>query len=865
MLDSGKRKPVGSRPERGAAHPVQWFNPGRTRLAGPMVGTSVKAARFVPGLNTFYGLGVFAFFLFASTGLLAQSFDPSSVRPRGCDGQQMDCGFKPSSPEVMRSVPLAPSTQIRHRGLPSSVDLSSNMPPVGNQGQQASCVAWAVAYAAKSYQEKVERNWQYDSPVRGGPGQRVFSPAYVYNQINGGNDNGSVIDDAMRVAVQQGIAPWAAMPYNVSDYRRQPPSSARQQATSFKARSYKRIPGHNLDAVKSELASGNPVVFGIPVDDAFYNLGNRVYDRQNGRTYGGHAMTLVGYDDNKRSPNGDVGAFKLINSWGTSWGDRGYGWISYRMFRQLNPYILVMYDIQESQPGPGPSPGPGPEQSEKISPPSNVTASRGTYSDRVELSWSPVSGAVVYLVFRAEPGGEGFEQIAYAEATTHQDRQIQQDVAYKYLIVAVASEDNYSDPRSSTIVEGYASAGSQSKPQQVTGLSANLRAVAGVSVSLSWNAVSGATRYQVARYDASTRQWALIGTVNSPSYNDTNPGRNKATAYAVRALNNRGAGDWSEPVEVNLPGQNTKPEKPSGIEASKGIYSDRIEVEWTSVPGATSYKVFRYDYGRRVWEGPKDARGTSFVDKDQTVRNGGWFAYSVVAMNEAGYSGYSKPAIGRANPNAKRAGLILPPPKNVTSTVKENQIRIQWDPVKGAKEYYVFRAQMKGKGILESTFSGSDYEFVDSVPAGVTSYTETIPGEPGDLYFYVIRTKTELGGESENSQAVSGYRNPEVIQKRHRFMPGTGLDRFEGKWSGQFFDGDLRKVEVSIKGDQDRFTVDLSVDGKKSIHTGKYTAQSDILEAGALRVSLEEEELLVLESDASVPGLSGYSVTVLKD
>ncbi|MEQ8351853.1 MAG: C1 family peptidase [Leptospiraceae bacterium] len=801
------------------------------------------------------------------TGLPAEGdFDPSSVRPRGCDGKEMDCGFNPTSPAAMRSVELAPTTQIRHRGLPSSVDLSSRMPPVGNQGQQGSCVAWAVAYAAKSYQERIERNWQYDSPMSGGSGQRVFSPAYVYNQINGGRDDGSVLDDAMQLAVQQGIAPWAAMPYNPNDFRRQPNSGARQQAGSFKARSFKRIPANNLDAVKAELASGNPVVFGIPVDDAFYNLrSGQVYDRKAGQNYGGHAMTLVGYDDSKRSPNGDVGAFKLINSWGTSWGTSGYGWISYSMWRKLNPYILVMYDIQESEPGPGPTPGPnpGPEESEKIEPPSNVTASRGTYSDRVEISWSAVSGAVVYIVFRADPGGTGFEQIAYAESTVHADRTVQANVAYKYLVVAVASEENYSDPERSTIVEGYAQQGGTTTPQQVSGLRASLRAVAGVSVSLNWNAVSGASRYQIARYNASNDSWAVLGTSTSPSYNDANPGNNQVTAYAVRAINSKGAGDWSEPVQVNLPGRTTKPEKPGSIEASKGIYNDRIEVEWNGVPGATAYAIFRYDYGRKVWEGPQKVTGTTFIDRDSSVRSGRWFAYVVVAANQAGNSGYSHPALGRANPNAKRAGLVLPPPENVKSNLKGENVSIQWDAVEGAAEYYVFRAQTRGRG-LASMVSSADYEFVAAVPGNKTGYSEKIPGEAGDLFFYVIRTKAQLGSESENSRPVTAFRNPEPVQKRHRFLPGTGLERFTGTWKGEFFDGKMRAVEVKIQSEQDRFTITLSVDGRSSNYSGLYAAKSDVLEAGKLRVLADSEDFLLIESDESVPGLSGRSISIAR-
>ncbi|MCB1167778.1 MAG: hypothetical protein KDK33_16595, partial [Leptospiraceae bacterium] len=101
--------------------------------------------------------GLFALVLFSVGSLLwaEAGFDPSTVRPKGCNPSEQNCGYQPSSPAAMRAIPVAPSAEIRHRGLPSSTDLSPNMPPVGNQGQQASCVAWAVAYATKSYQEKV--------------------------------------------------------------------------------------------------------------------------------------------------------------------------------------------------------------------------------------------------------------------------------------------------------------------------------------------------------------------------------------------------------------------------------------------------------------------------------------------------------------------------------------------------------------------------------------------------------------------------------------------------------------------------------------------------------------------------------------
>src|SRR4051794_11326797 len=64
-------------------------------------------------------------------------------------------GMMPESKNKLAGIPLA-STPLGGAELPSSVDLSDKMPDVGNQGGQQSCVAWAVAYALKGYQEDVE-------------------------------------------------------------------------------------------------------------------------------------------------------------------------------------------------------------------------------------------------------------------------------------------------------------------------------------------------------------------------------------------------------------------------------------------------------------------------------------------------------------------------------------------------------------------------------------------------------------------------------------------------------------------------------------------------------------------------------------
>jgi len=80
-----------------------------------------------------------------------ERFDPKTVQSNLCQSGEMKCGFNPDPIDKIESVPLAESTMISHRGLPEKVDLSSEMPPVLNQGRQNSCVAFSSAYYTKSY------------------------------------------------------------------------------------------------------------------------------------------------------------------------------------------------------------------------------------------------------------------------------------------------------------------------------------------------------------------------------------------------------------------------------------------------------------------------------------------------------------------------------------------------------------------------------------------------------------------------------------------------------------------------------------------------------------------------------------------
>ncbi|MFD2160574.1 YARHG domain-containing protein [Rubritalea tangerina] len=247
----------------------------------------------------------------------------------GVFGQTRGAVFE--DPEVYRDIPLAVAPM---RGeLPERVDLSGSFPRPGDQGDQGSCVGWATAYALKGYLEKKEREWP------GRVSNELFSPAFIYNQIklDGG---GAYITSALDLLMQQGVATLASFPYDAGNDDKKPSDAVRREARQFAIASWRRVNPKEIGEVKSHLASGFPILIGMYVGNDFMkHRGSGVFSHgQRSNSEGGHAMCVVGYDDGKE-------AVKLINSWGTRWGDGGYAWVSYATFQKKVSQAFVVQDI----------------------------------------------------------------------------------------------------------------------------------------------------------------------------------------------------------------------------------------------------------------------------------------------------------------------------------------------------------------------------------------------------------------------------------------------------------------------------------------------------------------------------------------
>ncbi len=218
--------------------------------------------------------------------------------------------------------------------LPEAVSLLRYAPNRLNQGKQGSCVAWSSAYAARTILES--------SSTQTDPNRIAFSPAFLYNYIGLDECQGSYIIKAMEFMQKTGALPLQQFPYDENNCTRQATQSLASNAANYKIHGFNRLTENdgvsilNFRAIKEHLAKDAPVVIGMMVGGSFMQdmMGQKVWhpnsDDYTQQGFGGHAMCVIGYDDRIEG-----GAFQIMNSWGTEWGENGIGYVRYGDFRKF--------------------------------------------------------------------------------------------------------------------------------------------------------------------------------------------------------------------------------------------------------------------------------------------------------------------------------------------------------------------------------------------------------------------------------------------------------------------------------------------------------------------------------------------------
>ena len=139
------------------------------------------------------------------------------------------------------------------------------------------------------------------------------------------------------------MPPESYWPYVVADFDKEPNAFLYSFAANYQAMKYYRLDPSGttkaalLTAIKTNLAAGLPAIFGFTVYNSYLqanaaNKGAIPFPIATDKVVGGHAVMAVGYDDsikikNTGSATATTGAILIRNSWGTGWGDAGYGWL----------------------------------------------------------------------------------------------------------------------------------------------------------------------------------------------------------------------------------------------------------------------------------------------------------------------------------------------------------------------------------------------------------------------------------------------------------------------------------------------------------------------------------------------------------
>lgn len=246
--------------------------------------------------------------------------------------ENMPLGWVREIPDVRDYTPESVGMELKTpNSIPTVVDLRGWCPPIENQENIGSCTAHAGVGLMEMFQKRYFGKHTDLS--------RLFVYKTTRNLLGWTGDTGAYNQTTMKALVAFGAPPENYWPYDTKKYEVEPSAFLYALGDDFSAISYLKLDkGYSgnalLQRVKDFLLAAHPIMFGFTVYNSLTGS-TFPFPEASDRMIGGHAVVAVGYDDNKVithpvTKKQTKGAILIRNSWGTNWGENGYGWLPYQ-------------------------------------------------------------------------------------------------------------------------------------------------------------------------------------------------------------------------------------------------------------------------------------------------------------------------------------------------------------------------------------------------------------------------------------------------------------------------------------------------------------------------------------------------------
>ncbi len=378
-----------------------------------------------------------------------------------------------------------------------------------------------------------------------------------------------------------------------------------------------------VDDIKQAMVTYGPIATSVCVGSEFQAYRSGVFATDESALCDGrsnHAVVLVGWDDSRN-------AWRMRNSWGSSWGESGYMWIGYGT---SSIGYRANYIVYEGNPNAVNLP----------TAPINLTASHN--NDEITLNWGGLDSlATEYQIWRRTTGNWQQIDTVARNVNRYVDRNVTCGTTYQYRVRVTPVSDDTSG-YSSIVQEATDGCASLQPP---TGLTAQGTA-SGITVS--WSNPNATAGVEVFRWNGVDR-WVRIASVNAGvnSYSDAgNLQRNETYYYVIRAVSGSTTSDFSAQAQGQLASRQVNP--PSNLQANADPVSGNIVLTWSDNSDIESgFVVERWNPATQQWAiiATTGANVTQYVDA--TVSPGQTYSYQIrAATSDRATSNYSNVAVG---------------------------------------------------------------------------------------------------------------------------------------------------------------------------------------------------------------------------